>query len=263
MFGIKIKKIKFIYIIGVEGCGHHGLSPIVENLIRSSLNESADFYSWEKLRKAFNWIWLNKNPVVNILGRFLVKYTLLVLKLYASRPKGSDTVYILENNSFPSGEIRTVAQGWNLFQLYELVRHHAEVCLIVLNREPIAATFSHKELDRGFREHAEVIAKHLDYLAETMQVIGVDNFRSISYEELSSCRDQAVEGIVNYLGLQNADARSAYKDYKPSRKNWRNSLEIEDAQWAESFFDEERSKNWRILTDKKHSLIRTKKKNLT
>ena len=252
-------KTKFIYIIGIEGCGHHGFMPIVENIISSSLNDEANLYSrWGELRKAFDRIWLAKNPLINMRGKFQLNR--LFVRLHTKKSIRDDAVYILEDRSFPSKDRRTPDQGWNLYELYERVRRHSEVYLIVLNRDPIAATFSHKDWDGGLKGHAEVIAQHLDYLSATMKAIGVSNFRSISYEELSTNRVQVVEGIVSYLGLRNADVKKAFKDFRQSKKNWQISLDEEDIKWIQSFFDDERSNGWKVLTDQKCSLLGTQRK---
>jgi hypothetical protein len=143
-------KIKFIYIIGVEGCGHHGFLPIVENTIKSSLKDKANLYSrWSELRKVFDRIWLAKNPLINMLGKFQLDR--LFVRLKSAQLMLDDAVYILEGNSFPSKDRRTPDGGWNLYQLYERVRRYSEVYLIVLNRDPIATTFSHKDWDGGLK----------------------------------------------------------------------------------------------------------------
>jgi hypothetical protein len=127
--------------------------------------------------------------------------------------------------------------------------------LIVLNRDPIAATFSHRNWDGGLKGHAKVIAQHLDYLSATMRAIGVSNFRSVFYEELSTNREQIVEGIVSYLGLPNADVKDAFKDFRQSKKNWQISLDTEDIKWIKSFFNDARSSGWKVLTDQTCSLL--------
>ncbi len=229
----------------------------MRNLIQSSLNQPANLYSRDqKLRNQFNRIWLSNNPLKNLLGKFQTKQLLRKMKRHSSNV--DDCVYILEDNSFPSDTNRKVGQGWDLFKLYGLIRQFAEIRLIVLNRNPIAATFSHKDWDGGFRPHADVIAKHLDYLASVIQKIEVSHVRNISYEDLSAYPIQTVKGIIEFLSLPNADHNSAYKDFKASKKNWRASLDPEEVQWAESVFYGERSKSLEILSNPEQSIIKNR-----
>ncbi|MEM8489086.1 MAG: hypothetical protein AAF564_26305, partial [Bacteroidota bacterium] len=246
----------FVYIIGIEGCGHHGFMPVVENLVGASLSDPTHMQSrWQAIRKAFNNIWLHPNPFVKRWGKSQLKR---LLKRIAKQDGGQDqTFYILEDNSFPSGDIRTVGAGWDLQELIALVEPFADVHLISLNRHPIAATFSHKDWDGGFRGHAQVLADHMDYLTTCMTAIGGENFKTISYEAMTTHSQEVVEGLVNYLELPYGNTQHAFKDFRASKKNWRVSLAPEEKAWAEAFFNADKMKGWDVLHGANNSLIGT------
>ena len=246
--------IKYVYILGVEGCGHHGFFPAVVNLIENSNPDRSIVYKrWKRLRNIFNEIWIDRNSASYDKG--VAEIDRLMKKLLTKAQSENGVIYIIEDKSFPSSSIRDARKGWNLVELFQLMQQYAEVYLIMLNRDPIASTFSHMNWDGGFRGHAKVITNALDYLSESLQIIGTENFRSIAYEDLESNSEKITEALIKFIGLSYVNHSFVFQDFKTSIKNWRTSLNTEEKQWAMDLFYGDRSRKWQILSDDEHRLI--------
>ena len=211
----------FIFIVGCEGCGHHGLEPVIETAIN---NSGANLYfKWGPLRNIFNELWYAKKQVTENARQILSKI---------------ENTYIFESNSFPAFNFRTVDAQWDLEEMTNLLRPYAKIRYLVLHRDPIAMAFSHKDFDGGLRNHAKVIATFLKYLNLKLSKIDSNLFTVINYEDLLEKQDALASPLAHFLGLSEQDIKTGFKHIRKSTKDWRVQMNLEDRGWMKEFFKE-------------------------
>jgi len=247
-----MKKIKFIYVIGVEGCGHHGFYPMLTTSIAAYEKARCEKHlappmlgRWGALRRLFNKLWYDATPLAPTERRRVLLELDLLMKRVASLADASPApAYIVEDNSFPSSVYRSTSRQWDLLELREIMAPYVATYFIALYRNPSAATFSHPEFDGDLRGHARVIAEFLEYLNGKLELLGRECYRVVHYEDLMR-RDQAmVATLSDYLDVPPVYFQAGFDQLRASKKDWRIQLPSEDREWLINFFDDQRLSRW-------------------
>jgi hypothetical protein len=251
--------LRFTYIIGVEGCGHHGLCPLVHTPSTHSREVrelNGEVYSrWPPLREVFSALWYTQHQTTaqRLAAREQIKGLMVALK---ERAKQIDsTIFVIEDNSFPSADKRSILLQWDIVEMTELVRPFAEITYLVLYRDPIAMTFSHPEFDGGSFNHARVTATFLQYLNSKLQKLPSDLYTVINYEDMIERKESMITPMSRFLRLSEDAIRLGFAHIKKSNKDWRTQTPQEYQKWMIDFFSKERCDLWPIFTNPKHNIL--------
>jgi len=259
------KKIKFIYIVGVEGCGHHGLIPVVHkalNSYKNSGNENITVHvHWTKLRDIFHKLWSFSGYLPFDINRGINKRKTekTVKDLNDKALKMNKVHFILESRSFPSDRYRRCFNQWNIKEMADIFKPYADIFYLVLHRDPIAMTFSHKDFDGGLRQHAKVVARFLRYLNCKLAEVDTEFFRVINYEDLIDNQKSIGLALSNFLGIPLQDIREGLKAIRRSKKDWKTQMSYNDQKWMRKFFETGKANNWSIFTNPQHNILNQKR----
>jgi hypothetical protein len=139
----------FVHIIGLEGCGHHGLFPILSQAVtKTHGGDEYNRFFRNRPRNAFNGMYCRNyskrdciRGAVDFLGRI-----------------PSDSI-MLEDNSYPSGNNRDIGNQWDIHEIYHILKDHCEVRFAHLTRNIFNMVNSRREFDANLQAHAEKIAE--------------------------------------------------------------------------------------------------------
>jgi hypothetical protein len=248
-------KLIYIFVAGVEGCGHHGLNPVIANalahsrLVRDSGGEIVR--NKRRLKRIWNWYWCYSHPFG--FTRPLVRA--MINRFFREERKKSrrnnQVRVVVEDNSFPAGDHRDPRKQWNIVEMIDMVRPYAdEIYLLGLYRNPMAAVFSHPELDGGFLPHAQVLKVALAYINTQLAQLSDLPQLFVRYEDLVHAQEQLAPVIAGFLGIEAADLQEGFKQIRASRKDWRRDMAREDQErLAPLFSDEVAQANWPLFAN--------------
>lgn len=251
--------LRFTYIVGIEGCGHHGLCPLVHiasTRSREVLELQGEVYSrWPPLREVFSALWYTRHQSMTRreVAREQVRGLMNALE---ERTKQIDsTIFVIEDNSFPSADKRSVSLQWDISEMYELIRPYAEISFLVLYRDPVAMTFSHPEFDGGLVKHAHVIAAFLQYLNSKLQDLPSELYTVINYEDLIERKEDLITPMSRFLRLSEDAVRQGFTHIRRSNKDWRTQATQENQKWMVEFFSKGHCGLWPIFTNSEHNIL--------
>lgn len=228
-------KITYLYIVGVEGVGHHGVLPAIAK-IGEACNHFV-IYEHKLLRSYQN----SKND----------EEFHSILEVSKRVGSTSKHVLVVEDSSFPSGNslrISTHAEKRELgkYDLYWIYDHitqvkDIDVKFLYLNRDFYRTVASHPEYDGGFEPHARVIHDFIGYLGEEYQLISRhDNniWKQISYEWFLDMKDcpKLVSALADFIGLGSCNIEAACASLSSTLKKGANKpVNTTEFQIAQNF----------------------------
>lgn len=224
----------YLYIVGVEGVGHHGVTPAVEAIAHSCGQMVVYENKW--LRNAHKF--KNEHLFQTTMKGFATK----------QRENFRDVLFI-EDSSLPTGNVarhttnatnKVVFNSYDLVWVYNTVKkvEGVKVKFLYLNRDFYRTVASHPEFDRGFEKHAKVLHDFIWYINAEYQIIDgkeSDLWRQISYEwftEMDNCT-ALVTAVADFVGFKTCDVSSActlLKKYLHSKRKPVNATEQAYAQ---------------------------------
>jgi hypothetical protein len=210
--------VTFLYVVGVEGVGHHGVTPAVASIA-----------------KTCNYHVVYEN---SILRRYQAK---LLSKTYASTimshrhalNPGTNKVLIVEDSSFPAGmdarnstpQQKKSLGKYNLEWIYDqAVVAKASPRFLYLTRDFYRAVASHPEFDHGFEAHAQVLYDYAQYIHSEYEAISAKQpglWAQVHYEwftELRNCT-ALVSAIIDFAGWDGCDVEYACHVLRQTLRN--------------------------------------------
>ena len=261
--------VQFIFIAGVEGCGHHGLFPVIETAIKSSIqaegSESKVFPRWPPIRELFNALWSSRSVTPQQQQYIRMRIGELMQHGVKLAHSTGCRQFVLEDNSFPSGMNRDLAWQWDIVEMVELLKPYADIKVLALYRDPVAMTFSHEEWDGGPENHARLVAAFLEHLNNKLLQLDPAVVKTVYYEDLVDNQDQLAEPLSSYLELELESIKTGFQQVRKSEKNWQTQMPPERREWMTTFFSNERLALWPVFTDPGYNLaasprsVRTRK----
>ncbi len=250
--------VTYVHVIGVEGCGHHGLYPVLKNSLEHEGTHAPDrpmvvLGRWTQLRKLFDKLWYEPHADADERARVCSAIDNLMERLTNWPEFGQKERLILEDRSFPARDRRKPEQQWDLLEMSLLMRRWADIRYILMYRNPIAMSFSHPAHDGELRAHAQVLAAHLEYLNQKLQTLAPESLLVVHYEDLLQNQDKVAAGLANYLHISEASAHVGLQAVRASGRDWRTQMDAADRQWIEAFFNPERLSRWPIFQPFTHA----------
>lgn len=143
--------ISYLYVVGVEGVGHHGVSPAISEIAKAC-NRTV-MYEYSPLRRSHNS--QNKKTLA---------YYLRKLRNLRSN---THRMQVIEDGSFPAGQHwrnSTPAQKksynpYNLEWMHDQLKRSKSVDMkfLYVSRDFYRTVASHPEFDGSFAEHASIL----------------------------------------------------------------------------------------------------------
>lgn len=193
-----------IHVIGLEGCGHHGIEPIFEELIKYKNK----YIKKDKLHEICNLCCENGN------------YINFENNAYHYLRQHHNKIFFIDD-SYPSGRNRNIDDQWNIVKLYDVLSKKQKVILIHLKRNMINSINSHPTLDGGIFKHAEKLCKINRYIEDNLKKLkemGVDIIE-INYENINS--QETANKISKILDINSKIVyRIIENNFKLSKKDY-------------------------------------------
>jgi hypothetical protein len=210
--------VSFLYIVGVEGTGHHGVTPAVASIAKTCNYHVV--YENTQLRRA---------------------QTKLLMKTYRSAMSSyrhftypaTNKVVIVEDSSFPTGGEARVSSyeqkksmgRYNLEWIHEqAVAAGLQTRFLYLTRDFYRAVASHPEFDYGFQAHADVLYDYTKYIHSEYNVTKrkqANLWGQVHYEwftELRNCT-ALVSAIIDFAGWDHCDVEYACQVLRETLRN--------------------------------------------
>lgn len=203
-------KISFIYVVGVEGVGHHGITPAIAT-IGKTCNQHVVYKSnglWDSQIHSEAEVYKN---ILHIMKR--TKFN-------------SSNVLVVEDGSFPNDKTMRVStpdekksQGkYDLEWVFDQVEEVGGIDLrfILLNRNFYRAISSHVKFDKTFQKHAQVLVDYSWYIHQEYTRIDIKKeniWRQVSYEwftNMTNCT-ALVSAVIHFAQWDNCDVEFACK----------------------------------------------------
>ena len=244
-------KLKFYFVAGVEGVGHHGLNPVLKKSLEVSqqIQETGGcvITNKKRLKRVFNAIWCHEHPswlTINWANWYVRHF---LYKEQQKALKNNQVRIIIEDNSFPAGGYRNFSRQWDLQEMINIVSPYAEINFIALYRDPIASTYSRQNMDGGLLNHAPIVKNSLKYVNSQLSSLSPEKLLVVHYEDMVNRKDEFATVVADYLGIRESDVQQGLKLVRQSSKNWRSDLSAEDQQRLLEIFPPGCEKEWPIL----------------
>ena len=216
--GTPRNNVSFLYIVGVEGTGHHGVTPAIASIAKTCNYHV--IYENEILRKTS--------------ARLLsLSYISALNKYKYSNYPNTNNILIIEDQSFPTDKERRVstmenkkASGkYNLEWMYDrTVEVGVNMKFLHLTRDFYKSVASHPEFDVTFHRHAKVLYDFIWYIHSEYQLINQKKeglWKQVSYEwfkEMKNCT-AIVSAVIDFAGWNNCDVDFACQILGQTLKN--------------------------------------------
>ena len=193
-----------IHIIGLEGCGHHGLESVIVNILQKS-----DKYV-DKL--ILNNRILPKSRNCDRNSNFEKD-----IELYLQ----NKDYLIYTDDSYPSGNNRTIEKQKNITRMYDAISKYQPIVFVYLKRNIYNAINSHPNFDGNIINHTKVMKETKEYIENQIKLLRQRNIKvfELNYEDI----DQN-NGINTISEIINVDPKtvkdSIDKNFIKSKKNY-------------------------------------------
>ena len=225
MNSTKSSKCQIVYVLGVEGSGHHGVSDVL-------LQTLADEQSGITLK-------FRDNDFRKIMT---ARDSAEISPKMEEICKPNERTVIVEDTSFPSGlEYRKIYAGrpamdvaaildikphpLDLEALVDTFSPHADIKFVILHRPFFSVAVSHSEykIDGGIVGHGEVMSGHMRYLGKLFKPDKLDSkvdWMLLCTDRLRTTERDAVVGeLADFLGWNKRQCDHCFDKWIDSRKD--------------------------------------------
>jgi len=230
-----VNTLSYLYIVGVEGVGHHGVTPVLASIAKTCNYHV--LYENGALRTA----WQQNTPN---------RYKSLLNAIMRQKLPRTNKTIVIEDQSFPTdnlGRNTTAAHkknitSYNLEWIYQQTKEvDVDAKFIHLTRDFYRTVASHPEFDFGFQRHADVLYAFLmhinaEYLAISQHA--PNRWTEVDYESFTHMHNctALVSAIVHFMQWDECDVDFACEIIKSTVKMGRNrTVNAEHFAYAQSF----------------------------
>lgn len=221
----KSSKCQIVYVLGVEGSGHHGVSDVLIQTLASEQDgltlkfRDNDFRRIMTARDSGEIATkmkeiCNPNEKTVIVEDTSFPTGLEYRKIYAGRP-AMDVAAILDIKPHPL----------DLLVFVNTFSTHADIKFVILHRPFFSIAVSHSEysIDGGIIGHGEVMSGHMRYLGKLFKpetLGGKVDWMLLCTERLRTTeRDAVVSELADFLGWNKRQCDHCFDKWIDSRKN--------------------------------------------
>jgi tRNA nucleotidyltransferase/poly(A) polymerase len=202
--------VSIIYhVIGLEGCGHHGLEKVIVDIIK----QDEYYLSGGVLNKAFSLKFRNKDNL-DIIEKEVKNYI------------DGKTFLLYIDDSYPSMDNREIETQKNIVKMNEIVNKYGKIKFIYLKRNIYNAINAHSHFDGGILGHTKKMIEMKKYIEDQMNTLKNINVEilELNYEDIDN--DTGVNILAKYLDVSiETVKKSVEKNFKKSKKDYKNILD--------------------------------------
>ena len=206
------EKPLFIHVIGLEGCGHHGVFPIFEKVLTDKFaGTKKKLYFNAGLRDFLRAIYYKGLPRSTVLPD---------MKIFLD--KDADAIFV-DDDSYPSYVYRAPHNQWDFVEIHSILEESCDIRYFHLRRNIFDTINSHREWDGGLLGHARVLADIQRFIDAGLAKLSSSGVRVIELDydnigaeapaiaQTTGCSTQAVQEAIQGL-------------FKKSTKHYRDHL---------------------------------------
>lgn len=204
-------------IIGLEGCGHHGFTPIVRSLLAGYARENHQ--ESIRLRQIFNRCCSQKPQLRDVFKREISEF------FKTTRCKD----FIIDR-SFPgehAEDMRTVDRQWLIYDIYnEVIKYTTNLHVIHLRRDIYNTINSHPEFDGDILLHAKLLIDIEKHILNELEKLKSENIpvTIVNYENIDS--DETIGILSSITGVDRETVSNRIKQhFKISTKDYKNIID--------------------------------------
>jgi hypothetical protein len=232
--------LKFLFLVGAEGSGHHLFRSILKP---HSAKPWFEFEGkWhpilvEHWDETLRWRSLpnrdiKQKPLKNKLSSIIDQLG----------REGKTHAY--ENASFPFNNPRSSIRRPDLIEFDQIMSQHAECRYLVLYRNPVSMTYS--AIRRKFTDNpylqSKIIEDNLIYIASQMQALGADRYKTLCFEDLISQPGAYVDSLAEWWSLDTELLTEGINNIRNPTKI--NDIPNETYAILSAFFNSQRNRIW-------------------
>jgi hypothetical protein len=194
------------HIIGLEGCGHHGLESIVTNIINKKKNYEKKNY----IHSLFNKVKTNNNYIE--FERNIKEYL------------ENSNYIIYTDDSYPSGKNRDIINQLNIIKMNEIISKYAKIKFLYLNRNIYNTINSHPNFDNNIINHTKKIMEIKNYIERQLEQLEEEkqiNIVKLYYEDIDTDIGHKIISIffcINFEDVKNSINKNFFKSTKDYKK---------------------------------------------
>lgn len=230
-------KIKFLFLVGVEGTGHSMIRSMLKPIIGQPY--FVDQGEWHSQMMNF-W-----DPDASLKQRLKGKNA-----IEKSIKKYFNDLYthLLDTASFPYNQPRNSLRRFDILELIDILKDFCEVRLLVLYRNPISTTYS--SVRRGFVKHpylqAQIIEDNLIFLNAQLSQIPPELFKILIFEDFLAQPESYIKPLSQWWSLNELKLQEGIEFLKsPTTLD---EIPIKIKQCLNDFFTSSRINQWPLLT---------------
>ena len=199
------------HVIGLEGCGHHGLDNVIVNILQKSNK------------------YVNKQILNNLIlpkSRNCDKNNIFEeeVKLYLK----NKNYLIYTDDSYPSGHNRTINKHKNIIRIYETISKYQPIIFIYLKRNIYNTINSHPYLDGNIINHTKVLKESKKYIENQIKLLRKKNVKvfELNYEDIDN--NIGIKTISEIIKVDFEIVKdSVNKNFRKSKKNYIDELDTD------------------------------------
>lgn len=246
-----IAQMKFLFLIGIEGSGHHMFHSILEyhekqrNFVSMGLWRPPLVHRWNTApKKGIKERLLNilKPPIFKQAGTLKEK-----LDHIFEQYKQEEATHFFESVSFPFENPRNTLRRPDVIELVDTIEDMLEYKLLVLYRNPISATYS--GIRRGFthnvRLQAKIVEDNLIYIASQVSTIDTNLYKVIDFDEFLANPNAYVKPLAAWWDLdEELLAKGLQNIHEPTQVE---EIPADIKKILDEFFTESRMSQWKAF----------------
>jgi hypothetical protein len=234
---ISSTKIKFIFLVGVEGTGHSMIRSILKPIIGQPY--FVDQGEWHSQMMTF-W-----DPDATLKQRFKGKRAIeKSIKKYCKDPY----THLLDTASFPYNQPRNALRRFDIIELIDVLKDFCEVRLLVLYRDPISTAYS--GIRRGFVKHpylqAQIVEDNFIFISSQLSQISPELYKILIFEDFLDHPESHIKLLSQWWGLDRIKLQEGIKYLKSPTPS--DEIPVKIKQCLSNFFTPERINQWPLLT---------------
>ena len=232
--------MKFLFLVGAEGSGHHMFRAILGPHIASSwfsfegnwhgpLTELWDeSISWERFSGfSDRQVHFEQN-----------------IRPILTRLQNRGVTHCYENASFPFNNPRNPLRRPDLVEFDRLMGGIADCRYLVLYRDPVSMAAS--AMRRGFTDNpylqCKILEDNLIYIAAQMGLLGVDRYRTLCFEAFVADPERYADSLAGWWELDSDLLKSGIKNLRAPGSSHQSSQTVQSI--LSGFFDGKRIEQW-------------------
>ncbi len=232
------KKPLLLFLIGVEGAGHHLTRDFLKYFFKKERVTSIDkafpflFHRWDTLQDYM------KKPSTNLNIR--EEYDSAISRTMKNY---SQSNYMYSSASFPFGLKRDTLRRPDIIDMVELMESYFELRPMLIYRDPISCAYSavRRKFNDNVLHQAKIVEDNLIFIKQQIEASGLD-YRSVSYESFISSPDIYSKMFEEWWGVDSLLFEQGKQEIR--RSTSKKEIPSETLKLLEEFFSPLRRQQW-------------------